>query len=79
MSSADDQYETKTTAQQTASLLATLKILRPSGRPKQAPVPLQSDGADFEDPVDPATADSDEQLGMSRRLGNMMGMVLTLA
>jgi hypothetical protein len=36
----------KTTAQQTASLLATLNITS-LVQAKQAPVPLQSDGADF--------------------------------
>jgi len=29
---------------------------------KQGPIPVQSDGASVEDPIDPATADSDEQL-----------------
>lgn len=33
---------------------------------KQSPIPVQPDGADIEDPVDPAIADSDEQLGMFR-------------
>lgn len=31
---------------------------------KQAPVPVQSDGVEIEDPIDAATADSDGQLGM---------------
>lgn len=31
---------------------------------KQAPVPVQSDEDGVIDPIDPATADSDEQLGM---------------
>ena len=32
---------------------------------KQAPVPVQSDEDGVTDPIDPATADSDETLGMS--------------
>lgn len=31
---------------------------------KGGPIPVQSDGAKVEDPIDPATADSDAQLGM---------------
>jgi hypothetical protein len=31
---------------------------------KQAPIPVQSDNDAIEDPIDPAKADSDEQLGM---------------
>ena len=31
---------------------------------KQANNPVQDDNAPVEDPIDPATADSDEQLGM---------------
>ena len=31
---------------------------------KQAPIPVQSDNDTVEDPIDPATADSDETLGM---------------
>jgi hypothetical protein len=30
---------------------------------KQGPISVQSDAADIEDPIDPTTADSDEQLG----------------
>ena len=32
---------------------------------KEAAIPVQRDGADFEDPIDAETADSDEQLGAS--------------
>jgi hypothetical protein len=31
---------------------------------KGGPIPVQSDSAKVEDPIDAATADSDEQLGM---------------
>lgn len=31
---------------------------------KQAPIPVQSDNDNVEDPIDPNTADSDQQLGM---------------
>ena len=34
---------------------------------KQAPVPVQSDEDGVADPIDPATADSDETLGMAVR------------
>lgn len=32
---------------------------------KAEPLPVQSDDAKIEDPIDPNTADTDEQLGMS--------------
>jgi hypothetical protein len=57
MSSPDDQYET-TNAQAAQDNDYTS---RPGQ--KQAPIPVQSDNAAVEDPIDPATADSDEQLG----------------
>jgi hypothetical protein len=57
MSSADEQYET-TNAQATQDNDYTS---RPGQ--KQAPIPVQSDNDAVEDPIDPETADSDEQLG----------------
>ena len=65
MSSADDHYE-----QQNDVVGGDV----PSGdagddsyksRTGQSHIPVQSDNAPVEDPIDPATADSDETLGMS--------------
>jgi hypothetical protein len=66
MSSANDQYESQndrvTDGVPAGDAQDNDYVSRPGQ--KQAPIPVQSDGADIEDPVDPATADSDEQLGM---------------
>ena len=68
MSSADDQYE-----QQNDVVGGDI----PAGdagdddyksRTGQSHIPVQSDKAPVEDPIDPATADSDETLGMSALL-----------
>jgi hypothetical protein len=60
MSTSDDQYATQN--DRAGDGQDNDYVSRPGQ--KQAPIPVQSDGADIEDPVDPATADSDEQLGM---------------
>ena len=57
MSSPNDQYET-TNDQATQDNDYTS---RPGQ--KQAPIPVLSDNDAVEDPIDPETADSDEQLG----------------
>lgn len=67
MSSADDQYE-QTNDQVSGDA--------PAGNPidddytmrqtqKGDPIPVQSDNANVEDPIDPATADNDQTLGMT--------------
>jgi hypothetical protein len=67
MSSADDQYEAQSDevigdapagdAQDNDYVSRTVQ--------KQGPIPVQSDNDTVDDPIDGATADSDEQLGMS--------------
>jgi hypothetical protein len=65
MSSADDQYEQQndqvTGDAPSGNAVDNDYVSRPGQ--KQAPIPVQSDETPVNDPIDPATADSDEQLG----------------
>lgn len=63
--SADDQYEQmndQVTGDAPAGDAQDNDYVSRTGQ-KQGPIPVQSDSAGIEDPIDPATADSDEQLG----------------
>ena len=64
MSSADDQYEQKNdvTGGEVPSGIAGDNDYK--SRTGQSHIPVQSDDAPVEDPIDPATADSDEILGV---------------
>lgn len=65
MSSADDQYEQKndpTGGDVPAGDAMDNDYTSRVGQ-KQAPVPVQADTDEVADPIDPATADSDETLG----------------
>jgi hypothetical protein len=67
MSSADDQYEAQNdavTGDAPAGDAQDNDYVSRTGQ-KQGPIPVQSDNDAAEDPIDGATADSDEQLGMS--------------
>ncbi|KAH8760130.1 hypothetical protein F5882DRAFT_306193 [Hyaloscypha sp. PMI_1271] len=67
MSSADDQYEAQNdavTGDAPAGDAQDNDYVSRTGQ-KQGPIPVQSDNDAVEDPIDGATADSDEQLGMS--------------
>lgn len=59
MSSADDQYETQN--DQVSGNFQDNDYASQTGQ-KGGPIPVQSDNADVDDPIDSATADSDEQL-----------------
>ncbi len=65
MSSADEQYEQQNdvTGGDVPSGDAVDNDYK--SRTGQSHIPVQSDQAPVEDPIDPATADSDETLGMS--------------
>jgi len=66
MSSADDQYEAQNdqvSGDVPAGDSQDNDYVSRTGQ-KQGPIPVQSDNADVEDPIDPNTADSDEQLGL---------------
>jgi hypothetical protein len=67
MSSADDQYEQQnniTSGDVPAGDSQDNDYVSRPGQ-KGGPIPVQSDNAVVEDPIDGATADSDQQLGMS--------------
>jgi hypothetical protein len=67
MSSADDQYEAQNdavTGDAPAGDAQDNDYVSRTGQ-KQGLIPVQSDNAAVEDPIDGATADSDEQLGLS--------------
>jgi len=67
MSSADDQYEAQNdavTGDAPAGDAQDNDYVSRTGQ-KQGPIPVQSNNDAVEDPIDGATADSDEQLGMS--------------
>jgi hypothetical protein len=67
MSSADDQYEAQNDAvigDAPAGDAQDNDYVSRTGQ-KQGPIPVQSDNDTVDDPIDGATADSDEQLGMS--------------
>lgn len=77
MSSADDRYET-----QNDRVMDTVPagdaqdndfVSRTDRR--QAPTPVQSDGADIEDPIGPTTDDSEEQLGMLEFRASVVNVV----
>ena len=78
MSSADDQYEQQNDAvtgdAPTGDFQDNDYKMRPGE--KGGPVPVQGDDAKVEDPIDPATADSDETLG---KLLNILTAVVTEA
>lgn len=65
--SADDQYEEAINDQVSGDAPAgdaqDNDYISRTGQ-KQGPIPVQSDNDAVEDPIDGATADSDEQLGM---------------
>lgn len=65
MSSADDQYETQNDRVADGVPAGDAQDNDYVSRPgqKKDSIPVQSDGVDIEDPIDPKTADSDEQLG----------------
>ena len=56
---AENEYKPETTEEVTQD-----EYISRTGQ-KQANNPVQDDKAPIEDPIDPATADSDEQLGMT--------------
>jgi len=65
MSSADDQYEQQNDVLPRDAPAGDAQDNDYVSRPgqKQGPIPVQSDNAAVEDPIDAATADSDQQLG----------------
>jgi len=68
MSTADDQYEAQNDAVTGDAPAGDAQDNDYVSRPgqKDGPIPVQSDNTAIEDPIDGATADSDEQLGMSQ-------------
>ena len=67
MSSADDQYEQQNDVVGGDVPAGDAGDDDYKSRTGQSHIPVQSDNAPVEDPIDPATADSDETLGMSAR------------
>ena len=65
MSSADDQYEQKNDAVGSGVPAGDSKDNSYTSRSGQYQIPVQKDEASVNDPIDPATADSDETLGTS--------------
>ena len=65
MSSADDQYEQQNDVVGGDVPAGDAGDDDYKSRTGQSHIPVQSDNAPVEDPIDPATADSDETLGMS--------------
>lgn len=70
MSSADAPYETKNEAPS-----SDVKDDSYVSRTGQNQIPVQSDNKPVEDPINPATADSDETLGMALMLKSSNGDV----
>ena len=64
MSSADDQYEQQNDMTGGDVPAGDAGDNDYKSRTGQSHIPVQSDQAPVEDPIDPATADSDETLGM---------------
>ena len=64
MSSADDQYEQKNDATGGDVPAGDAQDNDYKSRTGQYQIPVQGDDKPVEDPIDPATADSDETLGM---------------
>lgn len=65
MSSADDQYEQMNDAVGSGVPAGDSKDNDYTSRSGQYQIPVQKDEAPVNDPIDPATADSDETLGTS--------------
>ena len=65
MSSADDQYEQQNDVTGGDVPSGDAGDNDYKSRTGQSHIPVQSDQAPVEDPINPATADSDETLGMS--------------
>ena len=63
MSTADDQYEQANDAVASGVPAGDSKDNDYVSRTGQSTIPVQKDEAPVEDPIDPATADSDETLG----------------
>ena len=63
MSSADDQYEQKNDVVGGDIPAGDAKDNDYTSRSGQYEIPVQKDEAPVEDPIDPASADSDETLG----------------
>ena len=63
MSSADDQYEQKNDVVGGDVPAGDAQDNDYKSRTGQSHIPVQSDDKPVEDPIDPATADSDETLG----------------
>ncbi len=64
MPSADDQYEAKNDAPGNDVPTGDVTDNSYVSRTGQTEIPVQSDKVPVEDPIDPATADTDESLGM---------------
>lgn len=64
MSSADDQYEQQNDTVKSDVPAGDVKDNDYASRSGQYQIPVQKDEAPVNDPIDPATADSDETLGM---------------
>lgn len=64
MSSADDQYEQQNDSVKGDVPAGDAKDNDYASRSGQYQIPVQKDEAPVNDPIDPATADSDETLGM---------------
>lgn len=62
--SADDQYEQQNDQVSGDAPAGDAQDNDYQSRTGQSHIPVQSDNADVEDPIDPETADSDAQLGM---------------
>jgi hypothetical protein len=65
MPSADDQYEAKNDTPGDNVPTGDVTDNSYVSRTGQTEIPVQSDKIPVEDPIDPATADTDEYLGMS--------------
>lgn len=63
MSSADDKYEQQNDQVSGDAPAGDAQDNDYVSRPGQGEIKVQSDSAKVEDPIDPATADSDAQLG----------------
>lgn len=64
MSSADDRYEEKNDRVSGDAPTGDVKDNSYTSRSGQYQIPVQKDEYPVDDPIDPATADSDETLGM---------------
>lgn len=72
MSSADDQYEQKNDMTGGDVPSGDTMDNDYKSRTGQHHIPVQSDEAPVSDPIDPATADSDETLGMSPAFSSVL-------